>query len=61
MSRDYNFVSNYCVVIIQDCDNEEMAIEKLAEIVKDPKIFRLDTLEGEEEEEEEEEEDECYH
>ena len=47
MDRDYSFISNYCVVIMQDCDSEEMAIERLAEIVKDPKMFRLDTLEEE--------------
>ena len=56
MNRDYNFISDYCVVIIQDCDSEEMAIEKLAEIVKDPKMFRLGSLEIEDEVD-----DECLH
>ena len=51
MNRDYSFVSDYYVVIIQDCDNEEMTIKRLTEIVKDPKMFRLEFLEQEDEEE----------
>lgn len=47
--RDYHFVSEYCVVIIQDCDNPEMAEKRLAEIVIHPKRFRLDNVEDDDE------------
>lgn len=47
--RDYHFVSDYCVVIIQGCDNPEMAEKRLAEIVKYPKSFMLDNIEGDDE------------
>ncbi len=49
MTRNYHFVSDYCVVIMQDCDSAEVASERLAEIVKDPKMFRLENAEGDEE------------
>jgi hypothetical protein len=48
MKRDYRFVSEYCVIIIQDCDTSEMAEDRLAEIVKHPKRFRLDSVEDDE-------------
>lgn len=48
MPRDYHFVSDYCVVIIQDCDSSEVAQDRLAEIVKHPKGFRLDNVGDEE-------------
>jgi hypothetical protein len=49
MTRDYSFVSDYCVVIIQDCDSAEAAQDRLAEIVQNPSEFRLDHIEGDEE------------
>ncbi len=49
MTRDYTFVSDYCIVIVQDCESSEAAEVKLAEIVKNPKRFKLDSVSGEEE------------